>query len=78
MKSRKMPLNAQQKRADELLKNEIIIRKECLKTAKAKVDALLEKIEAGDTSKKTQKELAEQQDIARGIIAWVQSHEKTA
>ena len=78
MKSRKMPFDAQKKHADELLKNEIIIRKECLKTAKAKVDALLEKIKSGDNSKKTRKELAEQQEIARGIIAWVQSHEKTA
>lgn len=78
MKSRKMPLNAQQKRADELLKNEIIIRKECLKTAKAKVNALLEQIKSGDNSKKTQKELAEQQEIAHNIIAWVQAHEKTA
>jgi len=78
MKSRKTPISVQQKQADELLKNEVVIRKECLKTAKAKVDALLKKIEAGDASKKTQKELAEQQEIARGIIAWVQSHEKTA
>ena len=78
MKSRKTPISVQQKRADELLKNEIIIRKECLKTAKAKVDALLEQIKSGDNSKKTQKELAEQQEIARGIVAWVQSHEKTA
>ena len=78
MKSRKMPLSTQQKRADELLKNEVIIRKECLRTAKAKVNALLEQIKSGDNSKKTQKELAEQQEIARGIIAWVQAHEKTA
>ena len=78
MKSRKMPLNAQQKRADELLKNEVIIRKECLKTAKAKVNALLEQIKSGDNSKKTQKELAEQREIALGIVAWLQSHDKTA
>ena len=78
MKSRKPTFDAQQKHADELLKNEVIIRKECLKTAKAKVNALLEQIKSGDNSKKTQKELAEQQEIARGIIAWVQAHEKTA
>ena len=78
MKSRKPTFDAQQKHADELLKNEVIIRKECLKTAKAKVNALLEQIKSGDNSKKTKKELAEQQEIARGIIAWVQAHEKTA
>jgi len=78
MKSRKTPISVQQKQADELLKNEIVIRKACLKTAKAKVDALLKKIEAGDTSKKVQKELAEQREIALGIKAWIESHEKTA
>ena len=78
MKNRKPSLDSQKKHAEELLKNEIIIRKACLQTALKKVDALLEQIKSGDTSKKVQKELAEQREIALGIMAWLQSHEKTA
>lgn len=78
MKSRKPTFDAQKKHADELLKNEIVIRKACLETANKKVDALIEQIKSGDTSKKVQKELAEQREIALGIKAWIESHEKTA
>lgn len=78
MKNRKLSFDAQEKRAAELLANEIIIRKECLKTARKNVDELTEKIKSGDSSKKTQKKLAEQREIALGIMAWIQAHEKTA
>lgn len=78
MKIRKPSLDAQKKHADELLKNELVTRRACLETANKKIDELIEKIKSGDTSKKIQKELAEQYEIAIGIKAWIDSHEKTA
>lgn len=74
MKTRKPSLDAQKKHADELLKNEIVIRKACLQTALHKVEELIEKVKAGDTSKKTEKELNDQREIAIKIIDWLKSN----
>lgn len=78
MKNRKPSIESQEKHAAQLLANEIVIRKACLETANKKVDELIEKIKSGDNSKKVQKELAEQEEIARNIVAWIQKNEKTA
>lgn len=78
MKNRKPTNYEAEEQAKKLTRNEIIIRKACLKTAKQKVLDLSKKIESGDTSKKVQKELAEQREIALGIKAWLKENDKTA
>lgn len=78
MKNRKPSKFEQEQFAKELLRNELINQKSFLKVAEKKINELIEKIKSGDNSKKIQKELAEQEEIARNIIAWIQKNEKTA
>lgn len=78
MKNRKPSKFQQEQFAKELLRNELINQRSFLDVAEKKIDELIEKIKAGDTSKKIQKQLAEQREIASGIKAWLDANEKTA
>ena len=73
-KYRKPTQYEQEQKNKELLRNEIMIRKACLATAEKKVDDLISAIKSGDTSAKTRKALAEQNDIVVGIKAWLEEN----
>jgi len=73
-KLRKPTQYEQEKNAKELLRNEIVIRQACLATAEKKVDDLISAIKGGDTSAKTRKALAEQNDIVLGIKKWLEEN----